>query len=76
MTVFKKYLKVANTYTLLIIIYTAIFLGLAIFAGTYNSSTTEYKRVDVKVAVINRDEDSNLIEGLKEYIPDSGKLIN
>ena len=76
MTVFKKYLKVANTYTLLIIIYTAIFLGLAIFAGTYNSSTTEYKRVDVKVAVINRDEDSNLIEGLKEYIQDSGKLIN
>ena len=76
MTVFKKYLKVANTYTLLIIIYTAIFLGLAIFAGTYNSSTTEYKSVDIKVAVINRDEDSNLIKGLKEYIQDSGKLVN
>ncbi|WP_027089252.1 ABC transporter permease [Thomasclavelia saccharogumia] len=76
MTVFKKYLKIANTYTLLIIIYTAIFLGLAIFAGTYNSSTTEYKSVDIKVAVINRDEDSNLIKGLKKYIQDSGKLIN
>lgn len=76
MTVFKKYLKIANTYTLMIIIYTAIFLGLAIFAGTYNSSSTEYKSMDVKVAIINRDEDSNLINGLKEYIQGSGKLVN
>ena len=30
MTVFKKYLKIANTYTLMILAYTAIFLGLAI----------------------------------------------
>ena len=33
MTVFKKYLKIANTYTLMILAYTAIFLGLAIFYG-------------------------------------------
>ncbi len=76
MTVFKNYLKIANTYTLLIIIYTSIFLGLAIFAGTYNSSSTEYKSIDTKVAIINRDEDSSLIKGLKDYVQDSGELVN
>ena len=52
MTVFKKYLKIANTYTLMILAYTAIFLGLAIFTGTYNSTSTDYKSMDVKVAMI------------------------
>ena len=52
MTVFKKYLKIANTYTLMILAYTAIFLGLAIFTGTYNSTSTDYKSMDVKVAAI------------------------
>ena len=45
MTVFKKYLKIANTYTLMILAYTAIFLGLAIFTGTYNSTSTDYKSI-------------------------------
>lgn len=76
MTVFKKYLKIANTYTFLIIIYTAIFLGLAIFVGTYNNSSTEYERIDVKVAIINRDQNTNLIKGLKEYVKNSGELID
>lgn len=75
MTVFKKYLKIAKTYALMIIGYTAIFLGLAIFAGTYNSSSTDYESMDVKIAIINRDEDSDLIKGFKDYIQDHGEII-
>ncbi|MFQ8704879.1 MAG: ABC transporter permease [Thomasclavelia sp.] len=76
MTVFKKYLKIANTYTLMILAYTAIFLGLAIFAGTYNSTSTDYESMDVKVAIINRDGNTELIKGFKEYIKDHGELVN
>lgn len=75
MTVFKNYLKVAKTYTLMIIGYTAIFLGLAIFAGSFNSTSTDYQSMDVKVAIINRDEDTNLINGFKEYIKDHGEVV-
>lgn len=75
MTVFKNYLKVAKTYTLMIIGYTAIFLGLAIFAGSFNSTSTDYQSMDVKVAIINRDEDTNLINGFKEYIRDHGEVV-
>lgn len=67
MTVFKKYLKIANTYTLMILAYTAIFLGLAIFTGTYNSTSTDYKSMDVKVAIINRDKNTELINGFKDF---------
>lgn len=76
MTVFKKYLKIANTYTLMILAYTAIFLGLAIFTGTYNSTSTDYKSMDVKVAIINRDKNTELINGFKDYIKDHGELIS
>lgn len=76
MTVFKKYLKIANTYTLMILAYTAIFLGLAIFAGTYNSTSTDYESMDVKIAIINRDGNTELIKGFKEYIKDHGELVN
>ena len=76
MTVFKKYLKIANTYTLMILAYTAIFLGLANFAGTYNSTSTDYESMDVKVAIINRDGNTELIKGFKEYIKDHGELVN
>lgn len=75
MTVYKNYLKVARNYVMLILIYTAIFLGLAIFMGTYNSSSTDYQSMDVKVAVINRDEDTELINNFKDYIKDYGKLV-
>ena len=64
MTVYKKYLKIANTYALLILTYSAIFLGLAIFAGTYNSTSTDYESMDVKVAIVNRDKNTELINAL------------
>ena len=50
--------------------FTAIFLGLAIFTGTYNSTSTDYKSMDVKVAIINRDKNTELINGFKDYIKD------
>lgn len=75
MTVFKNYLKVAKSYTLMIIGYTGIFLGLAIFVGTYNSTSTDYQSMDVKVAIINRDEETNLIKGFEEYIKDHGEVV-
>ena len=49
MTVYKKYLKIASTYALLILTYSAIFLGLAIFAGTYNSTSTDYESMEIKI---------------------------
>ena len=60
----------------MILAYTAIFLGLAIFTGTYNSTSTDYKSMDVKVAIINRDKNTELINGFKDYIKDHGELIS
>lgn len=76
MTVYKKYLKIASTYALLILAYSAIFLGLAIFAGTYNSTSTDYESMDVKVAIVNRDKNTKLIKGFKEYIKNHGELVS
>lgn len=75
MRVFKKYLKIANTYTFMILAYTAIFLGLAIVAGSYNSTSTDYESMDIKVAIINRDKDTELIKGFKDYIKGHGDLV-
>lgn len=75
MRVFKKYLKIANTYTFMILAYTAIFLGLAIVAGSYTSTSTDYESMDIKVAIINRDKDTELIKGFKDYIKGHGDLV-
>lgn len=75
MRVFKKYLKIANTYTFMILAYTAIFLGLAIVAGSYNTTSTDYESMDIKVAIINRDKDTELIKGFKDYIKGHGDLV-
>lgn len=75
MIVFKKYLKIANTYTPLILFYTAIFLVMTIFFGTFNSSSTNYQATDVNVAIINHDSNTWLIDSLKDYVSNNGNLV-
>lgn len=75
MIVFKNYLKLAKTYLPMILIYSAIFLGISIFAGMQNSKTLEYETVNVKIALINRDKNSELIKGFTEYIEDNGQIV-
>lgn len=76
MTVYKNYLKLAKSYAFLIIMYTAIFLGISIFAGNANATATDYEAVNVKIAIINRDENTELIKGFKDYISEYGKLVS
>lgn len=75
MIVFKKYLKVANTYTPLILLYTVIFLVMTIFVGTFNSSSIDYQATDINVAIINHDSNTWLIDSLKDYVGDNGNLV-
>lgn len=70
MKVFKVYFKIINYNKKQLIIYAAVFLAFAIMFSFSNSSGSEdgFTGTRCKLAIINDDEDSRFLEGLKEYI--------
>ena len=76
MIVFKNYLKIARSYVSIIIIYTLIFIAIAVItsqSGTMNQET--YQEEMVKIAIINHDHDSLLIKDFQTYIQDNAEYI-
>lgn len=77
MQVFRAYLKVLRAYAGSIAIYMGIFIGIAIliWQASPQSVVTEFFETKTPVAVINRDGDAPLAQGLADYIADSFTVV-
>ena len=76
MIVFNYYLKVAKSYIGVIIMYTVIFLGIAIITTTSGSNESNtFTASKAKIAVVNQGEDTLFIETFKDYIVDNAELV-
>lgn len=77
MQVYKAFFKVIYRNSLQMLIYVIIFLFLTIIlSGTYkNPVSTDFTETKVKLVFINNDGDSNLSEGLRDYLRDKTELV-
>lgn len=77
MTVFKNYLKILKSYLTIIIVYTAIFVGLAMITSSSNgNNSSTYTTTDAKIAVINYDKESKFIENFEKYVDKKAEKIS
>ena len=78
MQVYKAFFKIIQKNILQILIYIVIFLFFVVLmANTYTDPTNmDFKESKVNTVFINHDEDSKLLEGLKEYISQNANLID
>lgn len=75
MIVFKNYLKVAKSFLPIIIVYSCIFIGIAMITTKTNSSQTQFEASKACIAIINRDRDSGLIQSFQNYIEENAQYI-
>ena len=69
MKVFKLYLKLVWTSKTILIIYLGIFVGLAFLFFSSNTTTeVGFENQKINIAIINEDENSDLINGLKDHL--------
>lgn len=78
MPVFNVFFRVLKKSLPSMLIYLTIFMGIAVLmTSIYKSPTsTDFQSTKANVAIINRDEDSTLIRGLKEYLAKSNILLD
>lgn len=77
MTVFKNYLRILKSYLPIICVYTAIFVGLAMFTSSSNgSNSSTYTTNTVKIAIINNDTDSKFIKNFEGYVKEKAELVS
>lgn len=77
MNVFKVYFKIIKSNLAAILLYTFIFFGILLlnfFARSYNGETG-YVAEKQQIAIINRDEDSEIIDGLRDYLSVSNDIV-
>lgn len=77
MKVFKTCVKVTKRHLLILSLYLVIFTTmLLVFTGVMSSnSATQYEPSQTKIALINRDGDSPLLTGLRDFLAEKGELI-
>jgi len=78
MQVYKAFFKIIYKNISQLMIYIVVFLILAIlFASTYTDPvSTNFTDAKVNIAFINHDKNSNLIEGLKDYLSKNANIVN
>ena len=76
MTVFKNYFKIVLRYKWILLLYTAICLGISIL-NTSSGGTTPDQFLETKpnIAIINNDEQTELIKGFTSYITEKATLV-
>ncbi|MDD4608350.1 MAG: ABC transporter permease, partial [Bacilli bacterium] len=74
MTVFKNYFKIMKQYRTTIIIYTVIFVALAVFATNTGVKTNDFTAIKPNIAIINNDNETVLIQGFNDYLKENAKI--
>lgn len=78
MQVYKAFFKVISKNLNQIMIYLVVFLAFAILLGNIavNPADTNFEETKINVAFINEDEDSELVEGLRDYISKNANIVD
>lgn len=77
MIVFKNYFRIIKSYLPIILTYTIIFVVLAVISSSSNGGNSDaFTSTDVKIAIINHDQDSKFIENFTSYVDDKAKLVS
>lgn len=78
MQVYKAFFKIIIKNLNQIMIYVVVFLAFAILLGNMdvNPADTNFEETKINVAFINEDEDSELVEGLREYISKNANIVD
>lgn len=78
MSVFKGYFKVLRANRSGMMIYVVIFLALTIIFSFISrpSSRQDFSQTRTPIAVINRDGDSQLVQGLTDYLAKSNRVLD
>lgn len=76
MQVFKAYFKIINNMKRPLIIFTVLFISLPIlFIFINDGSDNEYTSTECKIAFINYDAESMIVDGLREYLGKYNKIV-
>ena len=73
MIVFKNYFNIVKRHLGIIIMFSAISIGVSVINTSY-TSTDDYVRVEPKIAVINSDE-SSLSNNFVDYITERAEIV-
>jgi ABC-2 type transport system permease protein len=78
MQVYKAFFKIIKKNLFQIMMYVIIFLSLAIALANTNTNpvNTNFTETKVKIAFINYDKESKLVEGLKAYLNKNAKIVD
>lgn len=78
MQVYKAFFKVISKNLNQIMIYIVVFLGFAIILGNMvtNPTETNFEETKINVAFINEDEDSKLVDGLRQYVSKNANIVD
>lgn len=74
MIVFKNYFKVLKKYKFIIILYTAILLVFTIISCRSTNKVTTFSSSKPDIAIINLDQDSNVVNNLYQYLDDKTNI--
>ena len=75
MTVFKNYFKIAKSFLPTILIYTLIFMSITTITSTSGANQQDYQASRSKVAFINHDCSSPLLDGFQNYLEDHADFV-
>lgn len=77
MIVFKNYLKVAKSFLPIIVVYSIIFLTIAVLSTmSTNTSDDHFEASRTKIAVINHDQDSSFIDAFQNYMKSQAEYVD
>ena len=78
MQVYKAYFKIIKKNIGQLSIYLIIFLLFAIIFGKVSSSPkdTDFESTKVNISIINKDENSKLISGLRDYLKENANIVD
>ncbi len=76
MIVFKNYLKITKLYIKIIIVYTAIFIGISVISSLNNNQNqASYEKEKVNIAFINNDH-SEFIDCFRDYVKENATIVD
>lgn len=78
MQVYKAYFKIIKKNIGQLLIYLIIFLLFAIIFGKVSTSPkdTDFESTKVNISIINKDENSKLISGLRDYLKENANIVD
>lgn len=78
MQVYKAYFKIIKKNIGQLFIYLIIFLLFAIIFGKVSTSPkdTDFESTKVNISIINKDENSKLISGLRDYLKENANIVD